>query len=67
MHIFCSLCRNTNPNTQTPNQPNFPQAELSNVGIIYLILINASSPPYLSNISNVSEIKSPKFSFFLCP
>ena len=36
----------------------------SYVGIIYLILMKASSPPVNSNFSRVSSIKSPIFSLF---
>lgn len=41
--------------------------QLSYVGIMYLMLMYASSPPCFSNSSRVSWISSPMFCFFFCP
>ena len=56
----------TAPTTHTTHKPTESNPLLSQritllsyVGIIYLILMNASSPPLTSNISSVSSTKSP--------
>ena len=41
------------------------RTQLSYVGIMYFMLINASYPPVCSSNSNVYSIKSPKFKRFL--
>ena len=41
--------------------------QLSYVGTMYLMLMNASSPPYISMSCSVSRMSSPTHVFFRCP
>ena len=51
---------------RAPKQSPYTTMQLSYVGIIYLMLIYASGPPYISSISSVSWISSPTLARFRC-